>query len=118
MVGALVRCAYHGGDLVKRITMIDAPHQLEFDVVEQRLGVERCIQTYGGSYRVERCGPETRGGSADQLPRISPATATVAAAETVLMRQLHKHILHGIEGAVSKNDRRVGASAKGVGELR
>jgi hypothetical protein len=34
------------------------------------------------------------------------------------MRQLHKHILHGIESAVAKHDRRVSASAKGVGELR
>ena len=70
-IGALVRCSYRGGDLVKRITMIDVPHRLEFDVVEQRLGIERCIQTYGGSYQIEHCGHETEWFCVPTIARIS-----------------------------------------------
>ena len=52
-VGATVRCAYRGGDLVKRITAIEPPHLLQFEVIEQRLGIEGCILTLGGSYQID-----------------------------------------------------------------
>ena len=56
-VGARVRCVYRGGILVKRITAVDPPHLLEFEVVEQDLGMEGCMRTVGGSYRISPCGP-------------------------------------------------------------
>jgi hypothetical protein len=114
-IGALVRCAYRGGNLVKRITMIDVPHRLEFDVVEQRLGIERCIQTYGGSYQIERCGPDTDVVLRTIYRAYLRPRRLWRQLETVVIRQLHEHILHGIEGAVGKRDRSVCASAKGMG---
>ena len=116
-IGALVRCAYRGGDLVKRITMIDVPHRLEFDVVEQRLGIERCIQTYGGWYQIERCGPDTDVVLRTIYRAYLRPRPLWRRLETVVIRQLHEHILHGIEGAAGKHDRPVCASAKGMGEL-
>ncbi len=50
-IGTTVRCEYNRGNLVKRITAVDSPYSLRFDVVEQRLGIEDCIRTVGGSYR-------------------------------------------------------------------
>ena len=38
-VGAAVQCTYKGGDLVKRITEVEPPFRLRFEVVEQRLGI-------------------------------------------------------------------------------
>ena len=115
-VGALVRCAYRGGDLVKRITAIEAPHWLEFDVVEQRLGIERCLKTYGGSYRIERCGPETDVVLRTTYHAYLRPRQLWRRLETVLIQQLHTHILHGIEGAVGIHDRPVCGSAKEMGE--
>ena len=80
--------------------MMISPHLLEFDVVEQRLGIERCIQTDGGSYRVERCGPETEMVLRTSYRAYLRPRLLWRRLETVLMRQLHKHILLGIEGVV------------------
>ncbi len=55
-VGATVRCAYTGGDLAKRITAIEPPHLLRFEVIEQRLGIEGCLLTLGGSYQIYAVG--------------------------------------------------------------
>ena len=37
-VGATVRCAYSGGHLVKRITRVEPPHLLQFEVVRAEFG--------------------------------------------------------------------------------
>jgi hypothetical protein len=42
-IGAVVQCTYAVGDLVKRITAVDPPFHLGFEVVEQRLGIEGCV---------------------------------------------------------------------------
>jgi len=52
IVGSIIRCEYDGGSLVKRITRADAPHRVEFDVLEQRLGVEGCVSMGHGSYDI------------------------------------------------------------------
>jgi hypothetical protein len=58
-VGATVRCIYREGDLVKRITSVEPPHSLQFEVIEQRLGIEGCALTLGGSYQIHPCGDAT-----------------------------------------------------------
>ena len=57
--GATVQCLYGGGDLVKQITVVEPPHLLEFEVHQQRLGIEDCITAIGGSYRLRACGAQT-----------------------------------------------------------
>ena len=58
-VGAMVYCVYRGGDLAKRITTVEPSRLLQFEVIDQRLGIESCILTRGGSYRSLRCGAQS-----------------------------------------------------------
>lgn len=52
-VGALVQCSYSsGGRLMKRITEVQSPSLVRFEVTEQRLGIEACATTVGGSYEI------------------------------------------------------------------
>jgi hypothetical protein len=95
-VGATVRCAYKGGDLAKRITTVEPPHFLQFEVIEQRLGIEGCILTLGGSYQIYTSG------DASVVVLITNYQAYLRPRylwrplEALLVRQLHSHILRGI----------------------
>jgi len=51
-VGALVECVYDGGYLEKRITEVERPRFVRFDVVLQQLGIEDSISMRGGSYEM------------------------------------------------------------------
>ena len=95
-VGATVRCVYKGGDLVKRITTVDPPHFLEFEVVEQRLGIEDCILTLGGSYEICTCGDGTNVILITHYQAYLRPRHLWRALEALLVRQLHRHILRGV----------------------
>jgi hypothetical protein len=104
--GATVRCTYESGDLLKRITAVEAPYVVEFGVFNQRLGIERCARALGGSYHLRHWGD----GSEVIL------TTTYLAYlrprwlwrhfERFLLKQLHRHILSGIEEKLSPSARR------------
>lgn len=95
-IGAVVQCLYTSGCLMKRITAIEPPHTLRFEVVAQELGIESCVTTVAGAYEIR--------GDADG--------ATVALTtryrghlrprllwrpfERVVAHQLHRHILSGM----------------------
>lgn len=51
-VGDIVRCTYDGGHLVKRITRAEAGRLIEFEVLEQDLGIEGCVAMGNGSYEI------------------------------------------------------------------
>lgn len=95
-VGATVRCIYEGGDLVKRITGIDAPHLLQFEVIEQRLGIERCLLTYGGSYRIEARADDSEVVLVTDYDAYLRPRRLWRPLEKLLLRHLHLHILRGI----------------------
>lgn len=95
-VGATVRCVYKGGDLVKRITTVDPPHFLEFEVVEQRLGIEDCILTVGGSYEIYTCGDATNVMLVTNYRAYLRPRCLWRALEALLVHQLHRHILRGV----------------------
>ena len=117
-VGALVRCAYRGGDLVKRITTIE--HHTCWSLTSSSSGwassdvSRRSVARIGWSAAALRarwfCVPPTAhisdhvhcGGGSRPFDSGS-FTSTFCTASKVPLRN---------------NDRRVGASAKGVGELR
>jgi hypothetical protein len=107
-VGATVRCAYRGGDLAKRIITIEPPHLLQFEVIEQRLGIEGCILTRGGSYQIE-----TQGDACDVV-LITNYRAHLRPRylwrplEALLVTQLHVHVLRGIGAAVLLRSSAVG----------
>lgn len=99
-VGAIVRCAYREGDLVKRIASVEPPHFLQFEVVEQRLGIEGCTLTLGGSYKIQPC----ENGSDVVLTTnywayLSPRFMW-RPLEALLVHQLHRHIINGVHRAI------------------
>ncbi|HEU5458517.1 MAG TPA: SRPBCC family protein [Terracidiphilus sp.] len=95
-VGSKVMCVYNSGTLIKRITALEEPRRIEFELIEQHLGIEQCVIAEGGSYRIEASG------------RLSAVTLTTnyltwlrprslwAPLESIAIHQLHRHILRGM----------------------
>jgi hypothetical protein len=93
-VGAVVQCAYSGGDLVKRITAVEPPFLLRFEVVEQRLGMEGCVLTLGGSYRIRRDGDGSEVVLTTNYRAYLRPRPLWRPLEKILAGQLHRHILN------------------------
>ncbi len=55
-VGDQALCLYEGGNLVKRVTLIDSNRRYEFTVVQQNLIVGGGVQLSGGSYSLHEVG--------------------------------------------------------------
>ena len=95
--GATVECSYSGGGrLMKRITAVQPPSLVCFEVVEQHLGIEQYLTTVAGSYEIRR----SERGSAITLtttyrghlrPRWLWRTP-----ERWIAHELHRHILRGM----------------------
>jgi hypothetical protein len=95
-----VKCIYEGGDLVKRITVIEPPLRIGFEVLEQRLGIEGCAIARNGSYELvpHRDGTDillTTHYSAYLHPRWLWRPV-----EKLVTSQLHHHVLNGMRSAV------------------
>jgi hypothetical protein len=106
-VGAMVRCAYREGRLVKRITSVEPPHFLKFEVIEQRLGIEGCTLTLGGSYQIYPCEDATDVLlTTNYLAYLRPRFLW-RPLEALLVGQLHNHILDGVRRALLLTDRGV-----------
>lgn len=98
-VGAVVKCIYADGDLVKRMTAIEPPRRIGFEVLEQRLGIEGCAIARSGSYEIQ-----PRGEGTDIL-----LTTNYSAylhprwlwrpLEKLVTAQLHHHVLNGMRAA-------------------
>jgi len=94
--GALIRCRYEGGYLVKRITVADQPHLLRFEVLEQHLGIENCLSLGEGSYEIQERGTGcvvllTTAYRGHLRPRFLWRPL-----ERALAHAVHRHILGGI----------------------
>ena len=98
-VGAAVRCLYRGGDLTKRITAVSPMHLLQFEVIEQHLGIEGCVLTLAGSYEISECGNKTDVILTTRYQAYLRPRYLWRLLETLLIRQLHRHILRGVSAA-------------------
>jgi hypothetical protein len=103
-VGSSVRCVYRVGDLVKRITKVEPPHLLQFEVIEQRLGIESCILTFGGSYEIHTCGPAITVTVITNYQAYLRPRYLWRPLEVFFVHQLHRHILRAIRLAVPPTD--------------
>jgi len=99
-LGAVVRCAYRGGDLIKRITAVEPPHFLQFEVVGQRLGIEDCVLTQGGSYQILDRGDATEVVLVTNYQAYLRPRYLWRPLEARLVSQLHGHILRGLNTAL------------------
>jgi hypothetical protein len=98
--GATIRCIYRSGDLTKRITAIDSPRRIDFEVLDQRLGIEGCAIARVGSYEITPASVGcnvvlTTNYTAFLHPR--PFWRPI---ERLLTHQLHRHVLNGMRGIV------------------
>jgi len=99
-VGADVFCLYQNGDLIKRIIKVEEPHLLEFQVVNQHLGIERWITLACGSYEMLARGARTEvllttNYHGHLWPRVFWRPL-----ERFLGHQFHRHILKGMRSAL------------------
>jgi Polyketide cyclase / dehydrase and lipid transport len=103
-VGSAVQCTYDGGHLVKRITFVEPHRLLEFEVVEQRLGIEACVTTLSGSYRILSRGVDSEIIlTTNYLGHLRPRRCW-RPLERLLSHQLHGHILDGIRASLLRSD--------------
>ena len=101
--GAMVRCVYSGGaELMKCITRVEAPRSLCFEVIEQRLGIEDCIRTLGGSYDIHSCGEASEVVLATNYEAYLRPRALWRRVEAALVSRLHQHILRGVSAAIQQ----------------
>jgi hypothetical protein len=101
-VGASIRCEYDEGYLVKRITLVEPPHLMEFEVGEQRLGIETCITTLGGCYQIRACGDGSEAELVTNYRGHLRPRFLWRPVERYVARQLHLHILHGMGATLAR----------------
>ena len=100
-LGAIIRCTYDGGHLLKRITAVEPARLVRFDVLEQRLGIEDCVSMSQGSYEIRATGD-----GAEVLltthyrSRLRPRRLW-RPLERYLAHQLHRHILDGMRAELA-----------------
>jgi hypothetical protein len=99
-VGAIVRCIYKQGNLVKRITRVTPPSSLEFEILAQRLGIEGCALTLGGSYEIQACDKASDVLLNTNYRAYLRPRFLWRRLEAFLVRRLHNHILDGIRREV------------------
>lgn len=95
-VGAVVECSYSSGSLLKRITTVERPHLLRFEVIEQYLGVERCVTTVEGSYEIRQNGRGSELALTTRYRGHLRPRGFWRPFERYLAHQLHRHILGGV----------------------
>lgn len=100
--GALVECVYDGGSLTKRITRLDPPHEIAFEVLKQKLGIEACVCACDGSYVLEAEGTGTLVTLMTRYrTRLHPRWA-FRPVERAMMHLLHRYVLRGLEASLAK----------------
>jgi len=95
-VGATVECTYSQGGLVKRITDLDRPHLVRFEVLKQHLGVERCVTTVEGAYEISADGRGSEVALTTNYRGHLRPRWLWRPFERLLAHQLHRHILGGM----------------------
>jgi len=98
-VGTFVECTYSRGGLTKRITVLERPRLVRFEVLEQNLGIERCMTTVEGSYEFRADGLATEVALTTQYHGHLRPRWLWQPLERLLAHRLHRHILDGM-GAV------------------
>ena len=114
-VGSPIRCVYDRGYLVKRITHVEPMRFLGFEVLEQRLGIERYGVASRGSYELETVARGTRVVlTTSYLGKLRPRFV-FRWFERYLCHRLHRHILLGMSERLQSEAERPSALTSGVG---
>jgi hypothetical protein len=100
-VGATVRCAYTSGYLVKCVTTVNPPHLMQFEVIEQRLGIEGCVMAVSGSYEINRSGDRSEVVLTTNYRAYLRPRWAWQPLERRLVGRLHRYILDGMLASVA-----------------
>ncbi len=100
-VGAIVRCTYDGGHLLKRITAVEPARLVRFDVLEQRLGVEDCVSMSQGSYEIRATGDGSDVVLTTHYCSHLRPRRLWRPLERCLAHRLHRHVLEGMRLALA-----------------
>ncbi len=100
-VGADIQCRYKGGDLVKRMTVVEPPLLMKFEVLEQRLGIEKRVEAVEGSYALRVVGDGTEVTLTTVYRTSQHPRFFWRPIERLLAHQLHRHILKGMRTAIA-----------------
>lgn len=104
-LGAPIQCTYTTGHLVKRMTLIEPPHLVRFEVVEQHLGFERCAVTTSGSYEILRDAEGTDVALTTNYKTNLRPRWFWRRLEKLVATRLHRHILNGMLSAIAEPPR-------------
>ncbi|HWB32062.1 MAG TPA: hypothetical protein VG714_02705 [Acidobacteriaceae bacterium] len=100
--GSLIRCTYAGGSLIKRILKVDQPQRVEFEVIDQHLGIESCVLALTGSYSLQPRGSGVNVElTTNYLAFLRPRWLW-RPLERIALHQLHRHILKGMRCALAR----------------
>lgn len=100
--GAHVECIYRSGSLVKRMTAVEPPARMEFDVLDQELGIEDCARAISGGYRITASGSGSRVALTTRyLASLHPRWLW-RPVEHYLAHRLHRHVLGGMRSAMAR----------------
>jgi len=97
---------------VKRITAVEPPRLMQFEVVEQCLGIEGCVIALGGSYQIHPNGYGSDIMLTTKYRAFLHPRRLWRPLEKLVTTQLHKHVLNGMRGSSSANSREVPMPAK------
>jgi len=98
-VGTVVTCIYSRGSLLKRITALERPRLVRFEVLEQNLGIERCMTTVEGAYEFRAAGRGTLVALTTRYHGHLRPRSLWRPLERLLANRLHRHILGGMGAA-------------------
>jgi hypothetical protein len=104
-LGAPIQCTYTTGHLVKRMTVIEPPHLVRFEVIEQHLGFERCAVTTNGSYEIFRDGEGADVALTTNYKTYLRPRWFWRHLEKFVASRLHRHILNGMRAAIAQPSR-------------
>jgi hypothetical protein len=102
-LGATVECSYSRGSLRKRITVLQNPSLVRFEVIEQNLGIERCVTTVGGSYEIRRSGRGSEIALTTKYRGHLRPRWLWRPLERLLAHRLHRHILAGMRAECTRS---------------
>jgi hypothetical protein len=98
--GDLKVCVYDRGVLTKRISRVQRGRLFEFDIVEQRLGLEHDVRLLDGRFELEPAGPDRTlvRLTTTYVPLLSPRWCW-RPFERLAVHALHSHVLRGMAEA-------------------
>ncbi len=103
-VGGTVRCVYEGGYVLKRTTSTVPPSVLRFEVLEQRLGLERCLSLSDGVYEIRAVPGGCEVALTTRYRGHLRPRALFRPLERRMTHEIHGHILAGMHRALAEAD--------------